>query len=97
MAITRTHFAYRIDLWTDDEKEVVEHLADVDDLTVALATYHAAVERWPGKAITLRQGRHVIEDSRRSRLATLFHFRGLTSRHSSGQGRNLRSGKARLY
>ena len=39
MAITRTHFAYRIDLWTDDEKEVVEHLADVDDLTVALATY----------------------------------------------------------
>ena len=74
MAITRTHFAYRIDLWTDDEKEVVEHLADVDDLTVALATYHAAVERWPGKAITLRQGRHVIEDSRRSRLATLFSF-----------------------
>ena len=54
MAITRTHFAYRIDLWTDDEKEVFEHLADVDDLTVALATYHAAIERWPGKAITLR-------------------------------------------
>jgi hypothetical protein len=74
MAITRTHFAYRIDLWTDDEKAVVEHLADVDDLTVALATYHAAIERWPGKAITLRQGRHVIEDSRRSRLATLFSF-----------------------
>ena len=74
MAITRTHFAYRIDLWTDDEKEVVEHLADVDDLTVALATYHAAIENWPGKAITLRQGRHVIEDSRRSRLATLFSF-----------------------
>jgi hypothetical protein len=39
---TRTHFAYRIDLWTDDEKEVVEHLADVNDLTIALATYHAA-------------------------------------------------------
>ena len=89
MAITRTHFAYRIDLWTDDEKEVVEHLADVDDLTVALATYHAAIERWPGKAITLRQGRHVIEDSRRSRLATLFSFPwSVTSRHSSGQGRN---------
>ena len=60
MAITRTHFAYRIDLWTDDEKEVVEHLADVDDLTVAMATYHTAVERWPGKAITLPQG-HVIQ------------------------------------
>ena len=64
MAITRTHFAYRIDLWTDDEKAVVEHLADVDDLTVALATYHAAIERWPGKAITLRQGRHCQAVSR---------------------------------
>jgi len=51
-------FAYRIDLWTDDEKEVVEHLADVDDLTVALAIYHAACQHWPGKAITLLQGRH---------------------------------------
>jgi len=74
MALTRTHFAYRIDLWTDYEKEVVEHLADVDDLTVALATYHAAIERWHGRAITLGQGRHVIEDSGRSRLATLFSF-----------------------
>ena len=34
MAITRTHFAYRIDLWSDDEKEVVEHLADVDEPTM---------------------------------------------------------------
>jgi hypothetical protein len=68
VAVTKTHFA-------DDEKEVVAHLADVDDLTVALATYHATCQRWPGKAITLRQGRHVvIEDSRRSRLATLFSF-----------------------
>jgi hypothetical protein len=71
---TRTHFAYRIDLWTDDDKEVVEHLADVNDLTIALATYHAACKRWSGKAITLRQGPHVIEDNRRSRLATLFSF-----------------------
>jgi len=74
MAVTRTPFAYRIDLWIDDEKEVAEHLADVDDLTVALATYHAALERSPGKAITLRQGAHVIENSRRSRLAILFSF-----------------------
>jgi hypothetical protein len=70
----RTHFAYRIDLWSDDEKEVVEYLADVDDLTIALATYHAACKRWPGKAITLRQGPPVIKDNRRSRLATLFSF-----------------------
>jgi ATP-dependent DNA ligase len=26
MAVARTHFTYRIDMWTDDEKEVVEHL-----------------------------------------------------------------------
>ena len=34
-----------------------------------LATYRAAVERWRGGAITLRQGARVIEDSRRLRLA----------------------------
>jgi hypothetical protein len=67
-----TRFAFRIDLWTDDEKEVAEHLAGVNDLTVALATYHAACKRWPGVAITLRKGALVIEDSRRSRLAILF-------------------------
>jgi hypothetical protein len=37
---------------------------------VALATYRAAVERWPGAAITLRQSARVIEDSRRTRLAS---------------------------
>jgi hypothetical protein len=31
--------------------------------------YRAAVERWPGTPITLRQGARVIEDSRRLRLA----------------------------
>jgi hypothetical protein len=29
-----------------------------------MATYRAAVERWPRGAITLRQGARVIEDSR---------------------------------
>jgi hypothetical protein len=31
-------------------------VAGVEDYQVALATYRAAVERWPGGAITLRQG-----------------------------------------
>ena len=31
----------------------------------------------------------MIEDSRRSRLASFFHSRGLTSRPPSGQGRTL--------
>ena len=66
-------FAFRIDTWADDG-ESVEHVADVDDLTIALATYHAACKRWPHKAITLRQGARVIEDNRRSRLAILFSF-----------------------
>jgi len=39
----------------------------VEDYQVALATYRAACERWPGTPITLRQGERVIEDSRRLR------------------------------
>ena len=37
-----THFAYRIDQWTDDGESIVEHVADVQDFQVAMATYHAA-------------------------------------------------------
>jgi hypothetical protein len=35
-----------------------------------MATYRAAVERWPGTPITLRQGARVIEDSRLTRTAS---------------------------
>ena len=37
--MTPTHFAYRIDLWSDDEKQVVEHLADVGALTVVMTIF----------------------------------------------------------
>ena len=67
--VTRYHFAFRIDSWTPDGESIVEHIAGVEDYDVALATYHAAVKRWPGTPITLRQGARVIEDSRRLRLA----------------------------
>jgi hypothetical protein len=40
----------------------------VEDYQVALATYRAACERWPGTPITLRQGARVIEDSRHLRV-----------------------------
>jgi hypothetical protein len=40
----------------------------VEDYQVALATYRAACERWPGTPITLREGARVIEDSRRLRV-----------------------------
>jgi hypothetical protein len=43
-------------------------VAGVEDYQVALATFRAACERWPGTPITLRQGARVIEDSRRLRL-----------------------------
>ena len=66
---TRTHFAYRIDLWSTDGENIVEHLAGAEDFQLAMATYRAAVERWPGGVITLRQGARVIEDSRPLRLA----------------------------
>ena len=69
MAINdRSHFAYRIDAWDADGESVIEHLAGVEDLQVAKATYLAACQRWPGTPITLRQGTRVIEDSRQARL-----------------------------
>ena len=64
---TRTHFVYRIDIWTDDGigKNIVEHLAGRENLIVARAAYRAACERWPNARITLRQGARIVEDSRR--------------------------------
>jgi hypothetical protein len=56
-------FAYRIDLWDADGDSVVKHLADIDDLIVARATYEAACKQWPGANITLRQGVRVIEET----------------------------------
>jgi hypothetical protein len=67
---TRTHFAFRIDMWTPDGESIIEHVAGVEDFQVAQATYRAAVERWPGAPITLSQGARVIEDSRQTRLAS---------------------------
>jgi hypothetical protein len=73
---TRTHFAFRIDMWSPDGASIIEHIAGVEDFQVAQATYRAAVERWPGGAITLRQGARVIEDSRRTRLASRWPDQG---------------------
>jgi hypothetical protein len=56
-------------MWTIDGEYVIEHLAGVEDFQLAVATYQAACKRWPGTAITLRQGAKVIEDNRRVRTA----------------------------
>ncbi len=49
---SRTHFVHRVDMRTDDGENVFEHLAGVEDFEIAMATYRAACERWPGAAIT---------------------------------------------
>src|SRR5215472_3072452 len=54
---------------TPDGETIVDHLAGVEDYTLAMATYRAAIKRWPNTPITLRQGARVIEDSRCLRLA----------------------------
>jgi len=56
MSTTRTHFTFRVDTWTPDGESIVEHVAGIEDYQVALVTYRAACQRWPGIPITLRQG-----------------------------------------
>ena len=68
MTTTKADFAYCIDRW-DPSGNVVQRVADVDDLAVALATYQAACKRWPGNCFTLRQGSRVIADSRQTQPA----------------------------
>jgi hypothetical protein len=52
---TKTHFAFRVDIWDDTGDSIVEHVAGADDFEVAEATYRAAIARWPAARITLRQ------------------------------------------
>jgi hypothetical protein len=65
---TKTHFAFRVDIWDDTGDSIVEHVAGMDDFEVAEATYRAAVACWPAVRITLRQGARVIKDSQRLRV-----------------------------
>jgi hypothetical protein len=91
--MTQNDFAFRIDRWTDDGEDIAEHLAGADDFQVAMATYHAARKRWPKAAMTLRQDRWVIEDSRRTRIATLFSF-PWSEKGREGGGRQRRANEA---
>jgi hypothetical protein len=48
--------------WDDATgSNLYEHLAGVNDLLLALATFQAAVKRWPGAKITLCNGARIIE------------------------------------
>src|SRR5262249_2101469 len=59
---TKTHFAFRVDIWDDTGDSIVEHVAGGDDFEVAVTTYWAAVTRWPLARITLRQGACIIHE-----------------------------------
>jgi hypothetical protein len=63
---TRRAFAHRIDLWDSTGEKMVEHLAGVEDFELAMRTFRAACERWPGANITLQARAKVLEDSRRA-------------------------------
>src|SRR5262245_14789000 len=51
---------------------IVEQMADVEDLTVALAAYPAACKRWPRVAITPRQGGHASEGDPGPRICSIW-------------------------
>ena len=59
---TKTHFAYRIDRW-DRSGNILDHIAGIDDRSVAVAAYEVACKRWPYARITLRHGASFIGDS----------------------------------
>jgi hypothetical protein len=65
----RRAFAHRLDLWDSSGENIVDHLAEIEDFELAMATFRAACDRWPGANITLRAGVSVIEDTRRVRTA----------------------------
>jgi hypothetical protein len=51
---------HTIDRW-DEATGLIEQIASVNDLLIALEIYRAAVKRWPGAKITLRDRARVIE------------------------------------
>jgi hypothetical protein len=53
---TKTHFAFRIDVWDTTGNSIVEHLAGLDDHGRAVAAYWAAVAAKLKEKITLRRG-----------------------------------------
>jgi hypothetical protein len=61
MTISETDFAYRLDRWDTYVGNIIHHIANIDDLELAMAAYEAACKRWPGEAIALQQGARIIK------------------------------------
>jgi hypothetical protein len=64
MTTAETDFAYRIDRWDSYRGNIIQHIANMNDLELAMAAYEAACKVWPGKLITLRQGARIIRSTR---------------------------------
>jgi hypothetical protein len=60
----RERLSIRIDRWDESGGRIVNQVARINDLMVAVATYEAACRRWPAETITLRHGASMIENSR---------------------------------
>ena len=55
-------YTHTIDRWDKATGEnLIERIAGVSDYLVALEIYKAAVKRWPGAKITLRNRARVLE------------------------------------
>ena len=59
-SVVRSHFKHSIEL-VDDNGEIVDQLAGVQDFMLAKATYDAAVRRWPKARIRLCQEARIVE------------------------------------
>jgi hypothetical protein len=78
--------------WDDATGEnLVEQIAAVGDYTVALATYQAAVKRWPKDKITLRNRARVIERSWRTSRRDLIKLSLLVGCRYSHFGKSARN------
>jgi hypothetical protein len=44
---TKTHFAFRIDVWDSAGNGIAEHLAGLEDYAMAVAAYWAAIQSRP--------------------------------------------------
>jgi uncharacterized protein YdaU (DUF1376 family) len=57
---TKTYFAFRIDVWDSAGDSLTEHLAGLEDYTMAVPAYWAAIQSRPKDKITLRKGARVV-------------------------------------
>jgi hypothetical protein len=60
---TKTHFQFRLQVWSANGDDVLERAIGTDDFAVAQSLYRAALKRWPNSRVILRQGARTVHDS----------------------------------